>query len=73
MLSQLDFNRIKVFYYIFSNQSVAKAARELNITQSAVSQQLKKLELEIKTRLFTRCIVVYWPIKHRSPAKTTFW
>lgn len=54
MLSQLDFNRIKVFYYIFNNQSVAKAARELNITQSAVSQQLKKLESEIKTRLFTR-------------------
>jgi len=49
-----DFNRIKVFYYIFSNKSVANAAKELHITQSAVSQNLQKLEAEIKTRLFIR-------------------
>jgi DNA-binding transcriptional LysR family regulator len=49
-----DCNRLKVFYYIFTSQSVARAAKELNITQSAVSQQLKKLEAEIKTKLFTR-------------------
>lgn len=54
MLNAPDFNRLKVFYYIFTSQSVAKAAQELNITQSAVSQQLKKLEAELKTNLFTR-------------------
>ena len=54
MLSLPDFNRLKVFYHVFSSQSVAAAAKELNISQSAVSQQLKKLEAEIKTRLFTR-------------------
>lgn len=54
MLNIPDFNRLKVFYFIFTTQSVAGAAHELNITQSAVSQQLKKLETEIKTKLFTR-------------------
>ncbi|NDV27346.1 LysR family transcriptional regulator [Desulfovibrio sp. JC010] len=54
MLSHPDLNRLKVFYYVFTKQSVAKAAEELNITQSAVSQQLKKLETELETLLFTR-------------------
>ncbi len=49
-----DFNRLKVFYYIYANRSIVGAARNLNITQSAVSQHLKKLEYEIKTSLFTR-------------------
>lgn len=54
MLNQVDLNRLKVFYYIFARQSVAKAAEDLHITQSAVSQQLKKLETELKAPLFTR-------------------
>ena len=54
MLNLPDFNRLRVFYHVFTSQSVAAAARELCISQSAVSQQLKKLEAEIKTRLFTR-------------------
>lgn len=54
MLIQPDFNRLKVFYFIFATRSVAKAAEELNVSQSAVSQQLKKLEEEIETQLFTR-------------------
>lgn len=49
-----DFNRLKVFYHIYKNMGVAAAARELNITQSAVSQNLGNLETEMKTRLFTR-------------------
>ncbi len=49
-----DFNRLKVFYYIYASRSVVEAAHRLNITQSAVSQQLKKLEGELKTPLFTR-------------------
>ncbi len=49
-----DLNRIKVFYYIYTTQSVALAAKELNITSSAVSQALTKLEAELKVRLFTR-------------------
>ncbi len=49
-----DFSRLKVFYYIYSHQSIVGAAGDLNITQSAVSQHLKKLEHEIRTPLFTR-------------------
>jgi len=49
-----DLNRIKVFYFIFAFKSVALAARELNITASAVSQALTKLEAELKVPLFTR-------------------
>ncbi len=49
-----DLNRIKVFYFIFAFKSVALAARELNITASAVSQSLTKLEAELKVVLFTR-------------------
>ena len=49
-----DLNRLKVFYYIFRNGSVVTAARELNLTQPAVSQQLQKLEAELRVPLFTR-------------------
>jgi DNA-binding transcriptional LysR family regulator len=49
-----DFNRLKIFYYIFSKVSVANAAKKLNITPSAVSQSLNKLEIELKVPLFTR-------------------
>ena len=54
MLMIPDFNRLKVFYYIYANQSVVGAAKELNITQSAISQHLKKLEDEMRIQLFTR-------------------
>ena len=54
MLNSIDVNRLKVFYYIYVNQSISGAARELNVTPSAVSQHLKKLEYEIKVPLFTR-------------------
>jgi DNA-binding transcriptional LysR family regulator len=49
-----DLNRLKVFYFVYSQKGVAAAAKKLNITQSAVSQQLQKLEGEIKTPLFIR-------------------
>ncbi|THB80258.1 MAG: LysR family transcriptional regulator [Desulfobacteraceae bacterium] len=49
-----DFNRLKVFYHICLQTSVAGAARDLNITASAVSQSLTKLEEELKTPLFIR-------------------
>ena len=49
-----DLNRLRVFYYIYSRKSIVAAAGELHITPSAVSQNLQKLEGEIKTTLFTR-------------------
>ena len=49
-----DFNRLKIFYLIYTNKSISDAARVLNISQPAVSQQLKKLEKELRIPLFTR-------------------
>ncbi len=49
-----DFNRLKVFYTIYRHKSAAAAARELYISQSAVSQSLGKLERELKNQLFVR-------------------
>ncbi len=49
-----DFNRLKVFYYIYDLNSVVAAANELHLSQPAVSQQLQKLEAELKVPLFTR-------------------
>ena len=52
MLRNLD--RLKVFYHVFARGSVISAAKNLNVSQSAVSQSLQKLESEIKSPLFTR-------------------
>ncbi len=52
MLQNLD--RLKVFYHVFAGGSVISAAKNLNVSQSAVSQSLQKLESEIKSPLFTR-------------------
>ncbi|MCK4502934.1 MAG: LysR family transcriptional regulator [Desulfuromonadales bacterium] len=49
-----DFNRLKFFYYIYSQNSIVAAARSLHLTQPAVSQQLQKLEAEIQATLFVR-------------------
>ncbi|WP_319777672.1 LysR family transcriptional regulator [Maridesulfovibrio sp.] len=49
-----DLNRLKVFFHIFNEQSSTAAALKLHITQSGVSQHLKKLEEELQTQLFTR-------------------
>ncbi len=52
MLQNLD--RLKVFYHVFSRESVIGAASTLHVSQSAVSQAVQKLESEIKSPLFIR-------------------
>ena len=52
MLENLD--RLKVFYFVFSKKSIMEAANILHVSQSAVSQSIRKLENEIKSPLFTR-------------------
>jgi DNA-binding transcriptional LysR family regulator len=54
MHKNLGFDRLKVFYYVFSKKSVIAAANSLYISQSAVSQSIQKLESELKAHLFTR-------------------
>lgn len=49
-----DFNRLKVFYHIYSLNSIVAAANQLHLSQPAISQQLQKLEGELKVPLFTR-------------------
>jgi DNA-binding transcriptional LysR family regulator len=49
-----DFNRLKVFYHVYTLNSVVRAAEQLRLTQPAVSQQIRKLEAELKIQLFTR-------------------
>ena len=54
MLTIPDLNRLKVFYVVYANKSIVRAANVLNVTRSAVSQNLKALEEEIRTPLFVR-------------------
>ena len=49
-----DLNRLRVFYHVYSLQSINMAAKNLHLTQPGVSQHIKKLEFEIKTPLFIR-------------------
>ena len=44
----------KVFYYVAKEKSITLAARELMISQPAVSQSIKLLEGQIGTALFVR-------------------
>lgn len=50
-----DLNRLRVFYHVYSLQSINMAAKNLHLSQPGVSQHIKKLESEIKTLLFIRC------------------
>ena len=49
-----DFNRLKVFYHVHRLLSISAAADVLHLSQSAVSQHIRKLEDELRTPLFTR-------------------
>ena len=44
----------KIFYYVGKNESISKAAKELCISQPAVSQAIKHLETQLCARLFLR-------------------
>lgn len=48
------FRSIAVFHYVARHNSIVAAAEELNVTPSAVSQQIKVLEEQIGTKLVTR-------------------
>lgn len=50
----MDIQRLKGFYYSAKFGSLTKAAEKMNITQSAVSQQISSLEGELNTKLFHR-------------------
>jgi DNA-binding transcriptional LysR family regulator len=49
--TMIDFNRLRCLHAVATHGSVTKAAAELHLTASAVSQQLSKLEAELGHRL----------------------
>lgn len=50
----MDYNRLKCFLMVAKYGSVTDAAKVLFRTQSAISQQIKKLEKELSTTLFQK-------------------
>ena len=50
----MNVQNLKMFIKIVEMGSISKAAERMNISQSALSQQLRSMELEIGTRLFER-------------------
>jgi LysR family glycine cleavage system transcriptional activator len=50
----LRFNSLRAFEAAARHASVSEAARELSVTHSAISHQLKQLELQLDTKLFQR-------------------
>ena len=50
----INFEFYKVFYHCAKNLNFSKAAEELFVTQSSVSQAIKKLEKQMNVKLFHR-------------------
>ena len=65
----MDLQRLKGFYYSAKFGSLTKAAEKMNITQSAVSQQISSLEDELNIKLFHR----YGPQKDLTHAGEIFY
>lgn len=51
---RLSLNGVRVFVSVARHKSISLAARELHVTASAVSHQIKKLETDLGIGLFTR-------------------
>jgi DNA-binding transcriptional LysR family regulator len=69
MLTLPNFEKLKVFYVVYLNKSIQKAAEDLHVTRSAVSQSLKSLEEEIGVGLFIRDSKKFQPT---APAEELF-
>ncbi|MBO5483239.1 MAG: LysR family transcriptional regulator [Spirochaetaceae bacterium] len=49
-----DLNLLRVFYHVAKTEQISKAAEILNVSQPAISQQIKSLEDQIGFKLFSR-------------------
>jgi DNA-binding transcriptional LysR family regulator len=54
MRFDLNLKQLKVFYYVAEHLSFTQAARDLYITQPAVTKQIEALEQHCETRFFVR-------------------
>ncbi|HUX78497.1 MAG TPA: LysR family transcriptional regulator [Alphaproteobacteria bacterium] len=50
----LDWNKLKIFYYVAKHKNISSAAREINISQSSLSRHVIHLEQRLKLQLFER-------------------
>lgn len=50
----MDWDKLKLFYITAKIGNISKAARELNVTQSALSRRISSLEEDLKTQLLNR-------------------
>ena len=53
-MQKLNYARLRYFYRVASLGSQAEAARQMRVSQSTISEQIKLLEAELRTKLFTR-------------------
>lgn len=49
-----DLNLLRVFYHVAKTEQISKSAEILNVSQPAISQQIKSLEDQIGFKLFSR-------------------
>lgn len=49
-----DLNRLKIFFHVYQENSIKRAADALFLTQPGITRHIQKLEDEINTRLFVR-------------------
>ena len=49
-----DLNLLRVFYHVAKTEQISKAAEILNVSQPAISQQIKSLEDQLGFKLFSR-------------------
>ena len=50
----IDFRKVEIFLYAAENASLSEAAKQLHLSQPAVSYQIRLLEQELGVRLFIR-------------------
>ena len=50
----INLDLYKTFYYVAKNESITRAANELNISQPAISKSIKTLEEQMNIKLFDR-------------------
>jgi len=54
MKPSISYMKLKMFYYVVTENGFKKAAAKLFVTEGAVSQQIKDLEIRLGKRLFER-------------------
>ncbi len=54
VLGQLNLNYLRIFMAVYRTKSMTLAAKELHLTQSGISQQIKALESALNAPLFDR-------------------